>query len=444
MGATAGRMGWPTSGEYDITIGRAQDFQNGRITWNRSTNEVKTEVLGVATAAGVDMAERPPDGVFRFLGRGYGHGRGLSQWGSFQAASTGATWPSIVGFYYPGTTVATQDSGTVRVRLEGDTGYDLIVRPEPGLRILWTNEGGTKMDSTAPTQLGDCGPRWWRVRAVGSDQAIEYLCDDWRTWQPTSAVRGNAPVTFRTSDGITDTAIRAGGSFVRKAYRGDIEGVNSGGSIVVTNIVAMEAYLRSVVANEVPPSWPTEALRAQAVAARTYAMRERRDRSDQSFHVYDSTRSQVYPGVRLYDEQWNVVRSYEDGRTDAAVQATAGRFLLSAGVPAFTQFSSSNGGWTAAGSFSYLPQQRDDWDRSATANPYRQWSGSVSAATLESRYPQVGRLIRIRVLERSGGGEWGGRVLRMALEGSSGSVTVSGDTGIRAALGARSSDLAFG
>jgi SpoIID/LytB domain protein len=250
-------------------------------------------------------------------------------------------------------------------------------------------------------------------------------------------------VTFRTGDGTVDTAARTSTGFTRKGYRGSLEGLNVGGSIAVTNVVAVEAYLRSVVANEVSPGWPGEALRAQAVAARSYALRERHDRGAQSFHVYDSTKSQVYPGLVLYDDAWNVVRSYEDSRTDAAVQATAGQYLQSGGLPAFTQFSSSNGGWTAAGSFAYLPQQRDDWDRSATANPYREWTQPVAASSLEGKYPQIGTLVRIRILERSGGGEWGGRVMRMTLDGTSGSVELSGDSTIRSALGTRSSYFAI-
>ncbi len=387
----------------------------------------------------LESVARPADGAFTLSGRGYGHGRGLSQWGSYKAASMGETWRSIVSFYYPGAALKNASSGTIRVRLEGDTGNDLIVRPEAGLTIEWTRESGERAVAIAPTQIGSCSPRWWRVRAVGSDQAIDYLCNDWQTWQGTSAIRGTAPVAFLTSDGVIDTAVRAGSGFVRKAYRGKLEGINFAGSIAVTNVVALESYLRSVVPNEIPASWPNEALNAQAVAARTYAMRERYDRARQPFDVYDSTRSQVYRGVHLYDDSWNVVRTHEDSRTDAAVAATAGQFLEVSGVPAFTQFSSSNGGVTAAGSVPYLRHQLDAWDRAATANPNREWKDSISVSALESRYPAIGTLRQVRVLERSGEGAWGGRVLRVRLDGSAGGVTLSSDTSIRRTFGTLSS-----
>ena len=440
LGETTSILGWPTTDEYDVSGGRAQDFQNGRLVWNRSTREVSVEGEGVQTTA--STIERPADGVFRMTGRGYGHGRGLSQWGSYQAAAEGTSWTSILSFYYPGTALVTRETGTVRVRIEADTGTDLIVRPEAGLRIVWTDESGIRRDVTAPTAL-DCTPRWWRLRAVGSGQTIEYLCTDWRTWKGTSGVRAGTPVTFRPTDGTIDTAVRTGSGFIRKGYRGELEGVTISGSVAVTNVVAVEAYLRSVVANEVPAAWPVNALRSQAVAARSYALRERHDRSGNSFHVYDSTRSQVYPGMVLYDDQWRVVRTYENARTDAAVRDTSGVFLEVDGVPAFTQFSSSNGGWTVRGSYAYLPQKQDDWDRAATANPYREWSDTMSASALESRYPQVGTLRRIRILERDGGGEWGGRITKISIDGSAGSVTVSGDLSIRGALGVRSSYLTF-
>jgi SpoIID/LytB domain protein len=205
----------------------------------------------------------------------------------------------------------------------------------------------------------------------------------------------------------------------------------------------MEDYLRAVVPNEMPSSWPQEALRAQAVAARSYAMREAADRGG-IFDVYDTTASQVYPGARLYDGSWRVTRRYEASSADAAISATAGVHLRYAGRPAFTQFSSSNGGVTSAGSQPYLALRKDPWDASATGNSRLNWTDSVSAASLERSFPQIGRLTRIKVTKREGLGDWGGRVVTMVLEGSRGSVIVSGDSRVRSALGTNSSYLTFG
>jgi peptidoglycan hydrolase-like amidase len=173
-------------------------------------------------------------------------------------------------------------------------------------------------------------------------------------------------------------------------------------------------------------------------------MRERADRAGQTFHVYDTTRSQAYPGAVLYDDAWRPVSNYEDARSSDAVRATAGVWLHDGTAPAFTQFSSSNGGWTSRGSQPYLPIQEDRWDASPSANPNREWRDSVSAASLQSRYPSLGTVQRISVTRRDGGGLWGGRVLSVTLQGSSGSVTIIGDSAIRSALGLRSSYFTIG
>jgi peptidoglycan hydrolase-like amidase len=138
-----------------------------------------------------------------------------------------------------------------------------------------------------------------------------------------------------------------------------------------------------------------------------------------------------------------VVRTYEDARSDTAIQATARVHLRYGGVPAFTQFSASNGGVTAMGSQPYLVRKGDSWDRTA-ANPHRRWTDAISVGSLERRYPSIGRLERVRVTQREGLGDWGGRVLAMTLVGSSGSVTVTGDSQVRSVLGTKSSYLTFG
>jgi SpoIID/LytB domain protein len=432
---TSGPLGYPTTAEYPTTGGAAQDFHRGRIVWNRSSNTFSVELYDAAIP-------RPASGSYLVTGRGYGHGIGMSQWGAYQAASTGTKWAAILGSYYPGTTASTTSTGTIRARIEGDTGYDLILRTKTGLRIAWLSPTGSPQESLAPASIDGCAPAWWRVKSTASGLTIDFLCGDvWRVWKTEGQVNEAGAVTFRADDGTVDTAVRGSSGFTRKAYRGALEGRRSASSIIVTNVVPLESYLRSVVPNEVPASWPVEALKAQAVAARTYAMRERLDRSGQSFHVYDSTKSQYYPGLFLYDSSWAIVRRYEDTRTDTAVAGTAGFFMMAEGQPALTQFSSSNGGWTARGGAAYLPLQRDDWDRAATANPYREWTRSVSVTRLEGLYPAIGRLTSLRVLERDGGGEWGGRVTKLGIAGSAGTVTVSGDAAVRAALGVPSSYL---
>jgi peptidoglycan hydrolase-like amidase len=127
--------------------------------------------------------------------------------------------------------------------------------------------------------------------------------------------------------------------------------------------------------------------------------------------------------------------------SDRAVDDTAKQVLLSGGDPAFTQFGSSSGGWTAAGSVSYLPAQKDPYDGWA-GNPVHTWKVQLDDGVLERTWPAVGDLRRIAVTQRDGNGDWGGRVSSLTLSGTGGKVTVSGDT-FRTLLGLRSTWVTF-
>ena len=91
-----------------------------------------------------------------------------------------------------------------------------------------------------------------------------------------------------------------------------------------------------------------------------------------------------------------------------------------------TQFSASSGGWTAYGGLPYLPAKRDPYD-DWSGNSVHNWSTRISGSLIESAYSGIGQFRRIRVLDRDGHGQWGGRIQRLRVVGSSGSVRVSGD-----------------
>jgi stage II sporulation protein D len=114
--------------------------------------------------------------------------------------------------------------------------------------------------------------------------------------------------------------------------------------------VALETYVRGVVAAEVSASWPLAALEAQAVASRTYALTAHAGGS--KFDVYSDTRSQVYRGVAAQTPQ-----------TDAAVKATAGQLVTYAGRPAITYFFASSGGRTENVEDSFIGSEPQPWLR---------------------------------------------------------------------------------
>jgi hypothetical protein len=291
------------------------------------------------SAAEPEVYPVPADGVFRMQGSGWGHGRGMSQWGAYQAALTGVTYPQILSFYFPGTVLAPMPDAQVRVLLASDTGRDLVVRATPGLTVTQVGSDPIQL----PVTPGGCATpaTRWRVRASGSGMTLAVFCGSWRT---ADKVAGST-LEFAVPDDLVGTE----NGTSRRGYRGTVTAIRTGSrSLQVVNTLPLELYLRPVVATEVSPSWPVEALRAQAVAARSYAAHEALGRAKQSFDVYDSTRSQAYPGAVWYDSSWRVVRNREHPATDAAVADTAGQQVTVAGLPALTQFSSSNGGATAA------------------------------------------------------------------------------------------------
>jgi SpoIID/LytB domain protein len=393
----------------------------------------------LGSAAPVSAAEPevypvPADGVFQMQGSGWGHGRGMSQWGAYQAALSGVPYAQILSFYYPGTTVAAMPDASIRVLLASDTGRDLVVRATPGLTAR--QAGGERI--VLPIRPGGCSSSAtrWRVRATWTGMALAAYC---RRWLTVGKVAG-ASLEFAVPDGLVATQ----NGVIRRGYRGTVTAIRTGSrSVQVVNTLPMELYLRPVVAAEVSPSWPVEALRAQAVAARSYAAHEALGRAKRTFDVYDSTRSQAYPGAVGYDSSWRVVRTREHPATDTAIADTAGKQVTVGGKPALTQFSSSNGGATAASPLPYMRVQADPWDSAATRNPRLAWVDSVSVARLRSRCPGAGDIAAVRVLAREGAGPWGGRISSMEIVGSTRTCTLASDSAIRATLGVNSSVLTF-
>jgi stage II sporulation protein D len=412
------------------------------VTGPASAAEAPRTLAPAALVGGV----RPDDGVFRVSGYGWGHGRGMSQWGAYAAAKAGRTYPEILRFYYPGTKlVAGSTPAQIRVRLSHDRGA-FRVRPEPGLTLWWTRENGRTRPVTLPVTYLGCRVSTWRVRAVyRRDMAVDaFTCGKWHAYVGSGRLAATGRASFVATDGKVQIERRLDdGTRIRRGYRGFVRVVLRDGKVRPVNVVPYEDYLRSVVPSESPASWPRAAVRAQAIAARTYAVRSSSGQSSSYFDVYDTTASQDYPGMESYGSTWDVTRHYEHAGSNDAITATRGMTLRYGGRAAFSEFGSSNGGWTADGDRPYLRAAQDGWDSAATANPYRTWTDTVSTAQLQSWYPSIGKIVEIRVAERSGGGRWGGRVSRLLIIGSQGVREIEGEDRVRWVLGLRSAYFGF-
>jgi stage II sporulation protein D len=213
-------------------------------------------------------------------------------------------------------------------------------------------------------------------------------------------------------------------------YRGRVLVTSTGRGVVAVNYVDLEHYLYSVLGAEMGANWPLEALKAQAVAARSYALYQRDTYGNATYDVGDTQAWQVYKGI-----------SSESVNTQIAVNATAGQVLIHNGNIIEAVFHSSSGGhtdnsenvWTKA-----MPYLRGvpAYDEGA---PGSTWSVTFSAEQLSERIPGVGR-VRALVPERM---TPFGRVLSVRVVGDAGTRSVSGES-IRSALGLRSTRFSVG
>lgn len=378
-----------------------------------------SSVLGAAPAnAGkADRWSVPDRAWVTITGHGFGHGHGMSQYGAQGAARSGLTHRDIIDFYYPGTTWG-QAKGRVSVMISADTTDDVVVLARPDLSLRDTAVRGR-------TLLPDNGAEQWRITvARNGENRVAYRTDRWRRYATLEGegeffAKGR-PITLVTPYG-------------ERTYRGRLRAAApSEGSRArdTVNVLSLEHYLKGVVPLEMPALWHPEAVRAQAVAARTYASFERDHPRAKHYQLCDTSSCQVYGG---YDA--------EHPASNEAVKATKRLALTADGKPAFTQFSASSGGWTSAGSFSYLPAREDPYD-DHPGNPVHTWSVKLMDTRLESAWSTIGDLEQIVVVRRDGNGEWGGRLREVTIIGSRGRVTVSGDT-FRSVLGLRSTWATF-
>jgi stage II sporulation protein D len=190
------------------------------------------------------------------------------------------------------------------------------------------------------------------------------------------------------------------------------------------NAIGLEDYLRGVVPGEMPPAWPAEALRAQAVAARTYAIAT--SKNGDGFDQYADTRSQMYTGI-----------AGERPTTDAAVAATRNEIVVYGGKPIVTYYFSASGGRTENVENSFLGSDPAPWlvsvdDPFDSLSPRHRWTTRLTLRSAKRRLGSLlhGSLRQIKVLRRGASP----RVVRAEIVGSGGRTEISGPQ-LRSKLG---------
>lgn len=335
-------------------------------------------------------------------GHGFGHGVGMSQYGAYGYAKHGKGYRFILGHYYRGTSIGTlREAHVVRVLvgvLGGDVGFE---------------------GATSACGEGLSPSREYRAHRAGSrvkllDSAGHPLADCGRKLR--TAGGGSVEV-----DGIG-------------RYRGALEVVptdSDAGSLNAINALPVDQYVKGVVPNEAPASWPQAALRAQAVASRSYALSVQVHGN--GFDLYDDTSSQVYRGLES-----------ETAATNEAAEATAGQVVTYGGRIAETYFSACSGGHTESiqdvffgAAVPYLVGVPDPYDGTC---PLHTWTLDFSASEIDAKLAPYldGGLRRVVVTKRGSSP----RIVWADLYGSGGVTRIRGDQ-LATALGAYDRWMSF-
>ncbi|MEZ5117172.1 MAG: SpoIID/LytB domain-containing protein [Candidatus Nanopelagicales bacterium] len=381
---------------------------------------------------------------FDLVGAGWGHGVGLSQYGALGQAREGRTGEQIVSHYYPNTSVtAVPDDAEIRVGL-----LHQVSTAQVRAEALDAAGGGIEVEVAGSTVIGSGSdvltftPVDGLVKVVRSDGTSKTALGK----SETVAVRWSG-TRVPGSTGVGATVLNVvgpGESFSSSGHRYrygwlEVGAVKSGSSwrlAVVNSVRIHDEYLYGIA--EVPTSWPKEALRAQVIASRTYALSKvagptksacRCHVDDGGGPYYDQTFSGYASETRPLGANWT-----------AAVQSTwtgdtAGTAVMYAGKPITAFYGSSSGGRTEAsedvwgGALPYAISVDDHWSN-IDDNPYASWTRSFSNAKLAAAFglPDVATLA---VTERNSSGSVG---TLTATAASGASASLSG-TKMRSALG---------
>jgi stage II sporulation protein D len=349
------------------------------------------------------LAAASPAAAKRFVvtGHGNGHGVGMSQWGAYGYAKHGADYRKIATHYFKHSKVAR-------------------VRAGKQIRVLIGSASNAVEFSRSRRACGhDLKPgRTYRAVARGSRVKLE---------------RGNGKRIARCGGKLVAKGsggkIKIGGE---GKFRGDLVAAGSSRSLLIINQLSLDDYVAGVIANEMPSSWPLDALQAQALAARSYALSTAGGGGP--FDVYDDTRSQVYGGL-----------ASETKRTNRAVSRSKRQVLEYRGDVITAYFSSSSGGRTenveygfpGASPEPYLKSVKDPYD---DASPDHRWRLSYSRNGVEAALSGLikGRFKGIKVTKRG----VSPRIVTAKVLGSGGATRVSGSD-LRSRFSGRSTWMTF-
>jgi len=361
---------------------------------------------------------------FDFRGSGYGHGVGMSQVGAFGMAREGKTATEILTHYYSGVEVApVDDSAFLRINIAdkiqsvtfSNESLSSIPSISSSLQIFPGDLApGVVETSTAVTTLPLGGSLTFSILgqalissisdpATGANTALPQGGVWTIRWSGTTAFPGENSL-LKMKVGTTTKRYRYGQAQVKL-----VSGGLTSAAIIVTNTLRLhDEYLRGI--GEVPSSWPSAALQAQVIAARTFGLAKKDNlRKVCDCNLYSSTQDQNFVGwskevEAVYGKKWVDAVSITQSDT------TTGLAILYNGKPIFAYYASSTGGVTEnvqdvwGSAVPYLLSVPDPWSLDSTINPsYSSWVRSISQANMAKAF-NLPDVARYEVTARTGGG----------------------------------------
>lgn len=338
-------------------------------------------------------------GSWTLGGSGFGHGVGMSQWGAYQLARSGAGAAEILAYYYTGATTSTANNPRTSLRVQ-----ILGTSSDPVTSTLRLSEGSWRLLDASGTQIATAGSGRTVVLGVSGSSVTAKVLEGGTVVLPTTPYAG-LTLEWTGTTYWPGTAGTVSVSGAQGTYRhGRLHASSIGGRLnVVSEAVINTEYLYGI--DEMPSGWGATsnggaaALQAQAIAARTYALKAKLAGLDPSCdcHVHDDTRSQNYVG---WNKEGGELGSVWKAAVDATVQdATSTVTVLRdpsggfAETPYFAssgEVSSSYRGtadnedvWPVP-ELSYLRHKADSYSRAAPGNPYVTWTDGITQAEAKS------------------------------------------------------------
>ena len=259
---------------------------------------IVTAAAATTIPAAADTAVSAKSGSFTIHGAGWGHGWGMSQYGAYGAARKGLSWKQILAFYYRGTQLKAMPAGTkIKVWISADNDSSVRVLPASGLTVRDT--AGHRYTVPAGTAYTS-----WRISRRGTGYRLSYRTRG-GSYVTKSTGLSTGTWSFSTRSKIVKVVLPSGSV---RSYRGSVALIKRGSGGRTINNVLLEDYVKGVVPAEMPTSWAADAVRAQAVAARSYAVRLRDFGGYSGFDICDTTACQVYGWTYSRNPQWQCCR----------------------------------------------------------------------------------------------------------------------------------------